>query len=144
MLPREALGVQAQSACRRGCRGGQPGLGAPGLRPPNAARRGLHPALGGHYPSCGDVRLPRKILKTARKEMRDEQARPVGVRPLIGASAKANAMTIARRRILQIAAAGLAALPRLANAQSYPSSPVRIIVATSAGGTTDIVARLIA
>jgi tripartite-type tricarboxylate transporter receptor subunit TctC len=53
-------------------------------------------------------------------------------------------MTIARRRILQIAAAGLAALPRLANAQSYPSSPVRIIVATSAGGTTDIVARLIA
>ena len=52
-------------------------------------------------------------------------------------------MTIARRRILQIAAAALA-WPRAAKAQSYPASPVRIIVATSAGGTTDIVARLIA
>src|SRR5262249_56473498 len=52
-------------------------------------------------------------------------------------------MTIARRRILQIAAAALA-WPCATKAQSYPASPVRIIVATSAGGTTDIVARLIA
>ena len=52
-------------------------------------------------------------------------------------------MTIARRRILQIAAAALA-WPRATKAQSYPGSPVRILVATSAGGTTDIVARLIA
>ena len=53
-------------------------------------------------------------------------------------------MTIARRQMLQIAAAALAGAPIVAAAQSYPASPVRIIVATSAGGTTDIVARLIA
>src|SRR5712691_56488 len=53
-------------------------------------------------------------------------------------------MTIARRRMLQIAAAALAGVPPVALAQFYPASPVRIIVATSAGGTTDIVARLVA
>jgi len=54
-------------------------------------------------------------------------------------------MRIPRRRFLQLAAAagGLAALPRAAGAQSYPSRPVRIIVATSAGGSTDIAARVI-
>jgi len=50
-----------------------------------------------------------------------------------------------RRRFLQISAAGivLPTLPRLAWAETYPSRTVRIIVATSAGGTTDIVARLL-
>jgi tripartite-type tricarboxylate transporter receptor subunit TctC len=54
-------------------------------------------------------------------------------------------MTLRRRRFLQISAAAavLPALPRLARAETYPSRTVRIIVATSAGGTTDIVARLL-
>jgi tripartite-type tricarboxylate transporter receptor subunit TctC len=54
-------------------------------------------------------------------------------------------MTLRRRRFLQISAAGivLPTLPRLAWAETYPSRTVRIIVATSAGGTTDIVARLL-
>ena len=53
-------------------------------------------------------------------------------------------MTIARRRLLQIAAAAaLPAIPGLAFAETYPSRTVRIIVATSAGGTTDIVARVL-
>src|SRR5882672_9109775 len=42
---------------------------------------------------------------------------------------------------------GLAALPvaaRAALAETYPSRPVRILVATSAGGGTDLVARFIA
>lgn len=38
----------------------------------------------------------------------------------------------------------LAALPTLAQAQQYPSRPVRMIVPYSAGGATDIVARIMA
>ena len=54
-------------------------------------------------------------------------------------------MKIPRRRFLQFGAAAgtLPALARAARAQIYPTRPVRIIVATSAGGATDIVARVI-
>jgi len=45
---------------------------------------------------------------------------------------------------LATAAAAFQALPNLARAQAYPAKPVRIIVAVSAGGATDIAARLIA
>jgi tripartite-type tricarboxylate transporter receptor subunit TctC len=54
-------------------------------------------------------------------------------------------MKLPRRTFLRLAA-GVAALPvvwRIARAQSYPSRPVRVIVATAAGGGNDTVARLI-
>jgi tripartite-type tricarboxylate transporter receptor subunit TctC len=55
-------------------------------------------------------------------------------------------MTFPRRKFLELAA-GAAALPavsRLANAQTYPSRPVRLIVGYPPGGASDIGSRLIA
>jgi len=56
-------------------------------------------------------------------------------------------MTVHRRRFLQLAtsAAALPAAPRLAWAQDkYPSRPVKLIVTVPAGGSPDIIGRLIA
>jgi tripartite-type tricarboxylate transporter receptor subunit TctC len=54
-------------------------------------------------------------------------------------------MKLPRRTFLHLAvgAAALPAMPRFAKAQSYPSRPVRLIVTTPAGGSPDIIARLI-
>ena len=56
-----------------------------------------------------------------------------------------NAIRLIRRRFLHLAA-GAAALPAaslIASAQTYPARPVRIVVGFSAGGTGDILVRLI-
>jgi tripartite-type tricarboxylate transporter receptor subunit TctC len=55
-------------------------------------------------------------------------------------------MKLSRRRALYVAAAGTVALlmvPSIASAQTYPARPVRIVVGFAAGGTGDILARLI-
>src|SRR5690242_10996341 len=53
-------------------------------------------------------------------------------------------MGLRRREILRLAtgATALAAVPRLARAQAYPSGPVRILVGFPAGTSADTFARL--
>jgi len=51
---------------------------------------------------------------------------------------------IMKRRELLLGMIALSAASRTAFAETYPSRPVRIVVATSAGGGTDLVARFIA
>ncbi|MFZ0528197.1 MAG: tripartite tricarboxylate transporter substrate binding protein [Xanthobacteraceae bacterium] len=55
-------------------------------------------------------------------------------------------MRFPRRNVLRMAAAGaaIAAMPRIASAQSYPTRPVRLIVGGTPGSAPDVIARLMA
>jgi tripartite-type tricarboxylate transporter receptor subunit TctC len=52
-------------------------------------------------------------------------------------------VTIRRRALLLLLAGALPAISEVARAQDYPSRPVRLVVGFAAGGTQDVIARLI-
>jgi tripartite-type tricarboxylate transporter receptor subunit TctC len=53
-------------------------------------------------------------------------------------------MTLQRRTFLQFAAAGALSLSRRATAQAYPSRPITVIVPLAAGGSADVLGRVLA
>src|ERR1700747_184202 len=55
-------------------------------------------------------------------------------------------MKLPRRRFLRLTGGAIAlpAVPRVAQAQTYPSRPITIVVPYSAGGPTDTIARVVA
>jgi tripartite-type tricarboxylate transporter receptor subunit TctC len=53
-------------------------------------------------------------------------------------------MKFARRRVRRLAAAAVAAVPRIVWAQNYPTRPVHLIVGFTPGSAADVAARVLA
>src|SRR6516164_4370041 len=90
---------------------------------------------------------PQRKSLSARSRLNVEGQRPSRRVELAGRLMPQNhfwegTMKLPRRKFLHLAAgaAALPVLPRIARAQTYPTRPVRLIVAYPPGGGTDIVA----
>jgi len=82
------------------------------------------------------------------KTLTTSQSRRLDYSPVMlrGRAARVKATKFGRRQFLHLAAGetALLALPHIAKAQTYPSRPITIVVPFSAGGSTDVIARIVA
>jgi tripartite-type tricarboxylate transporter receptor subunit TctC len=94
--------------------------------------------------SIRESRKSRAETPPMASKIRRTQRRPVEAM-VHGRALKVKAIKLRRRQFLHLAAGAvtLPAVSRQAWAQAYPARPVRLVVAGTAGGPTDIVARII-
>jgi hypothetical protein len=86
------------------------------------------------------VETPPIVSKSRRRQRRTVEAAMPHGHPF-----RVNTSNLPRRRFLHLAAgaAALPAVPRIARAQAYPSRTVTMVVPFAAGGTPDVVARIV-
>jgi len=93
-----------------------------------------------------DVRLQVAAVQCRRCRAVSVEVRDFVVELPADHAGRCNTMRFPRRQFLHLAAgaAVLPALSRIAVAQDYPARPVHLVVTTPAGGSPDIIARLMA